>query len=67
MNEKIGVPDHGGKDYAVTVKFKNLPDKIKRAEVLFEDRQLILEDNSFVDSFDPIGTHIYRFELTEQR
>lgn len=63
MNEKVGASDHESKDYAVTVNFKNLPNNIVNAEVLFENRQLVSKDNSFVDSFDPIGTHIYRLEL----
>ncbi|RKY08301.1 MAG: hypothetical protein DRP56_04325 [Planctomycetota bacterium] len=63
MNEKIGTADHGGPDYAVTVQFKNLPETVKNVEVLFEDRQLAVEDHSFTDSFDPIGTHIYRLEI----
>lgn len=65
MNEKVGAADNGGKDYAVTVKFSNLPANITNATVLLEDRQLVLENNSFTDTFEPIGTHIYRFEVRD--
>ena len=63
MNEKVGAGDHGGQDYAVKVKFKNLPDNIRNIEALFEDRQISLKDGAFSDSFDPISTHIYKIDI----
>ena len=33
--------------------------KTKAVKVLFEDRKVVVEDNSWIDDFDGLGVHIY--------
>ncbi len=63
MNQKLGATDHGGEDKAVTVRFEKLLSVNDNVKVLFEDRQLTIKNNSFSDSFDPLGTHVYRLKI----
>ena len=63
LNEKIGAPDHGDKDYQVTVRFKSDLFHGVEVQVMHEARFLNVKENSFADTVEPIGTHIYRVLL----
>ena len=38
----------------------NRPLKLKKVEVLFEDRHVAINENSWTDDFNPYEVHVYR-------
>jgi len=47
------------KNYPIYAKFKNLL-KCKLIEVLFENRKIVVNQNSFIDKFENFDVHIYK-------
>jgi hypothetical protein len=55
--------DDGGAEYMVKVKFGPINAAFSDVRVISEQRQIKLSDGCFVDTFDPLGTHIYKIKL----
>lgn len=60
---------YDGRGYLIAVNTRNEPVDLRcelpaagEVEVMWEDRSLALDDGAMVDSFEPWGVHVYRFE-----
>lgn len=61
--------EHNGVIYLIAVnsaestvmaRFGNIPSKVSGVQVMFEDRNIIVTNGSFIDTFNKIGVHIYK-------
>ncbi len=61
--EKIKAVDDGGAAYRVEVKFGPVSSTSSVVHVISEGRTIDLSGGYFADSFEPLGTHIYKIAL----
>jgi hypothetical protein len=59
----VGATDDGGPGLIVKVRFGPVNNVSSEVEVISEGRTISLSDNYFVDTFEPLGTHIYKIKL----
>jgi len=61
--ERLKAVDDGGAAYRVEVKFGPIGSSSGVVRVISEGRTIDLSGGYFVDSFEPLGTHIYKVSL----
>ncbi len=61
--QKVGATDDGGPELIVKVKFGPVTTASLGVEVISEKRMISMSKNYFVDTFEPLGTHIYKIKL----
>ncbi len=61
--QKVGATDDGGRELIVKVRFGPITTASLGVEVISEKRMISMSGNYFVDSFEPLGTHIYKIKL----
>jgi hypothetical protein len=61
--EKLKALHDGGPAYRVTARFGPIKSVSSRATVIGEGRTIELSGGYFEDSFEPLGTHIYKISL----
>jgi hypothetical protein len=61
--QKVGAKDDGGHELAVKIKFNPITTEFTKAEVIGEKRVLDISENSIIDTFEPLETHIYKIKL----
>jgi hypothetical protein len=55
--------DDGGSAYTVKVKFGPIGSPFSKIQIISENRIIDLSDGYFIDTFEPLGTHIYKVKL----
>jgi hypothetical protein len=55
--------DDGGSAYTVKVKFGPISSSFSKIQIISENRITDLSNGYFVDTFEPLGTHIYKIKL----
>ena len=61
--QELGAVDDGGKACTVEVEFGPVSSVSSEVHVISEGRTINLSDGYFVDSFEPLGTHIYKVKI----
>jgi len=61
--QEVGAVDDGGKACTVEVEFGPVSSVSSEVHVISEGRTISLSDGYFVDSFEPLGTHIYKVKI----
>jgi hypothetical protein len=55
--------DDGGAAYMIKVKFGPISSPSSKIQIIGESRVVDLSDGYFIDTFEPLGTHIYKVKL----
>ena len=61
--QELGAIDDGGEACTVKVEFGPVSSVSSEVHVISEGRTINLSDGYFVDSFEPLGTHIYKVKI----
>jgi hypothetical protein len=61
--QKLRTAKDGGEACRVTVMFGPIQNKSSKIHVISEDRTIQLSDGYFTDTFEPLGTHIYKVRI----
>ena len=61
--EKGAATDDGGAAYMVKVKFGPISSPVSKVQIIGESRTKDMSNGYFEDTFEPLGTHIYKIEL----
>ena len=61
--QEVGAVDDGGKACTVEVEFGPVSSVSSGVHVISEGRTINLSGGYFVDSFEPLGTHIYKVKI----
>jgi len=61
--QEVGAVDDGGKACTVEVEFGPVSSVSSEVHVISEGRTINLSGGYFVDSFEPLGTHIYKVKI----
>lgn len=61
--QEVGAADDGGKACTVEVEFGPVSSVSSEVHVISEERTVDLSGGYFVDSFEPLGTHIYKVKI----
>ena len=61
--QKLRAAEDGGEACRVTVKFGPINSKSSQIHVISEERTIDLSDGYFTDTFEPLGTHIYKVKI----
>jgi hypothetical protein len=61
--QEVGAVDDGGPGLIVKVRFGPVNNISSEVEVISEGRTISLSDNYFADTFEPLGTHVYKVKL----
>jgi len=61
--QELGAADDGGKACTVEVEFGPVNSVSSEVHVISEGRTIDLSGGYFVDSFEPLGTHIYKVRI----
>jgi len=65
------VKEHDGVKYMISanttigpvkVSFSGIPLSAQSAEVMFENRNIAISNNSFMDTYEPYGVHVYKLK-----
>jgi hypothetical protein len=61
--EEGAATDDGGAAYMIKVKFGPISSPSSKIQIIGESRVVDLSDGYFIDTFEPLGTHIYKVKL----